>query len=264
MKSSHTTKMIGMLIIVLVAAACSPNQPTNHVQTGQTCPHPTIKLEQLESTYLPLATGNTWTYDKTVTSQVFAWEAYTAENTGQTQMIVGPPENVTTGKFEETYQIIGETDKPGLWEVAVPDTAARDGRYGGLVNRPDTILWGRVPSNKEVIQINEVMFWESAFQGHVEQSIIFLVETHLPDMEVTMTPPPGHVTYITRVQPIPITTPAGSFPCTLEVIMQVDGEPYQWTTTSYFAPGVGLVKEYQLNEKGRQTYIMELTHYELK
>jgi LysM repeat protein len=228
------------------------------------CPHPETEPEQLHSTYLPLAQGNTWTYNKTVTGTVFAWEAYTAESTGQTQMLVGPPESVTTGKFEETYQIVGPASTPGLWEVAVPGTSARDGRYGGLLNHPDTILWGRVPSSKDVIEINEVMFWESVFQGHVEQSIVLLVEAHLADVEIMMIPPPGYVTYTTRVNPDPIQTPAGSFTCTLEVTMKVDGEPYQWRTISYFVPGVGLVKEYQLNEKNEQTYLMELTGYSLK
>lgn len=261
--------IVTLLVILSTATLIAPGSSGGQVPgTRSACTKPAPSPEQAFSGYLPLADGNTWTYTKTVSGTVLAWEGYRVAGKG-VQFVVGPSRDVTPGRSEETYSIKGKAVKygPGLWDVKVePDLSkARDGRYGGLLTRPEKILWGRIPSGTDVIHIGEVLIRESVFEGEKRHEGTLLVEPLKEGVEVMVQDLKG-VIFRTSPQLLDVTVAAGRFPCSLEMTMTVEGtQPgSKWTTHSYYAFGVGLVREVQRDARNNEIYSLELRRYRVR
>ena len=235
--------------------------------------------DSLQSKYFPLAKGNQWEYKRTLFEgrKVFSWEAYTlvvkgynsSEKEGETTFTT-----ISRGSLpqqsEETYSVKDQAyDENGIpmWEIEISSPTARDGRYEGLTLAPDTILWGRVPSGEGVIEIGEILISEHFFAGKRKHKGTLLVEPLAEEVEARMQPMGLPVEFITSAKLISVTVPAGRFHKCLQMITKVkvkgDDKIKSWTTYSYYAPKVGLVKEVQKNNEDKETYTLELIRYNL-
>jgi hypothetical protein len=222
-----------------------------------------------QSRYLPLYPGSKWTYRKVVApgAKVVAWEAF--EIGGKIQFAFGPVKAIQRGLFEETYavkdRIVEEGRQRWLIDVGKKETA-RDGRYAGLIGRVDKVLWGRVISSGDVIEIGEIMIWEH-FAGPYRQQRTLIVEPRQPNVEayISQIKP---VVVSNSAKPVTITVPAGKFEGCIEIVSELtikknDATADVWRTSSYYAPNVGLVKEEQSSPEHKATYTLELMKYEL-
>lgn len=230
-------------------------------QISRGCFQAVSNLEQPYSNYLPLNTGNYWTYHRTVLQDVYTWEAYQTLNEGTVTFVVMTVPGIQPGDSEETYRVLAPDDEIGLWKMEISDPLSRDGRYGGGYTKPDQILWGRVPSSEEIIEIDEILIKESYFEGTKKYETVLLAQSLIEGAEVTLMLSNSKVTYAVSSTWTEITVPAGTFPCTLEVVTQVVSDYASWEIFSYFAPGVGLVKEMQIDGSGQAAYTMELVEY---
>jgi len=222
-----------------------------------------------QSRYLPLVVGNKWTYAKTVSGKtpVVAWEAFKIGE--KTQFVFGPVKAIAAGTYEETYSVAAITEEDGRqrWLIDLPIATARDGRYSGLVARTDKVYWGRVVSSEHLIEIGEIQVWEH-FAGPYKHQRTLLIDPFLEGVEATLQS-------LTTVQTknsakrASVTVPAGSFSgClmvtgTLTVPNSGNEDGQIWNTLSWYAPGVGLVKEQQEHD-GIASYTLELIKYDLK
>jgi hypothetical protein len=270
------------LLVMWVLTGCNPLRPvvpqalTNpsaaDISTSSSlCGKPVANADQLQSNYLPLAVGNQWQYKRTILRDIYAWEGYAEEKEdgkSELQFLVGQPSGFAPGESTETYIITGTVEKGGLqfWEVQVSSPQARDGRYGGVYTQPDRILWGRVASSAEIIEIDEILTQEAGyFIGAKREERILVVEpliqdnvqatlshTRLPEIQYTALPD------LTQVD-----VPAGKFSCSVEVVTKVDTDQFKWETHSFYAPHIGLVKEVQYDDAGKVTYTLELVQYKL-
>lgn len=229
--------------------------------------------EPQQSKYFPLDVGNRWVYRKTVSKnvEVFAWECPEIEK-GKTTFVFGPVKEIIPGTTEETYIVKDEMDEDGRkrWLIDVGSEKARDGRYGCLYSRVDKIFWGRLISGKDVIEIGEMMVWEH-FAGPFKQERTLLIEPLLKDAEVRIKRIDSIET-VCSSKKANVSVPAGKFNDCLEIISRVEAPDIRsktpkkgvWKTYSYYAPGIGLVKEEQKNDSGESTYILELTQHTIK
>lgn len=220
-------------------------------------------IEQPYSDYLPLATGNFWTYHRTVLQDVHTWEAYQILSEGTVRTAVMTVPGITSGDSEETYRVIGPADQLGLWEIEVSAPLSRDGRYGGGYTKPDRIMWGRMPSSEDIIEIDEILTQESYFEGTKKYRGVLLAQSLIEGAEATLMLSGSDTTYTASSTWTEITVPAGTFSCTLEMVTQVESDFASWKTYSYYAPGVGLVKEMQVDDSGRSAYTLELVQYQV-
>ena len=230
-------------------------------------PLPTPAREPTQSKYLPLSSGNKWVYRKTVLRKVFAWQAYGKVGQSTVTFARGTPPNILPGESEETFTVTDKVEENGLelWKIAVSSPTARDGRYGSWLTTPDTILWGRVPSSEHVIEIDEILVSQSVFEGERRHRGILLVETLVKGTEATLQSLKP-VKFVASAKSVDAEVPAGRFKGCLEITMKVEGTGDQegWTTYSYYAAAVGLVRELQKDDRNNTTYILELIRYELK
>jgi hypothetical protein len=220
-----------------------------------------------QSPYLPMAKGNKWTYRKTVHkgTKVFCWEAW--EFKGKLKYVHLPLDKLKPGVTMEEYKVTDEQEEDGKkrWTIDVGDAEqARDGRYGGIIRTPEKIMWGRFVSSEHLIEFGEILVAENVFEGTLRQERTLLLQPLLPNLEAhshLLTP----VVYKCSAKRKTVTVPAGEFSGCLEVTMIVSGKGgNEWSTISYYAPSVGLVKEYQRDPDDKTTYTMELTDYELQ
>lgn len=235
----------------------APSEVPEQISRG--CFQAVSNSEQPYSNYLPLNTGNYWTYRRTVLQEVHTWEAYRTLNEGTVTFVVMAVPGIRPGDSEETYRVLAPGDEIGLWKMEVSDTLSRDGRYGGGYTKPDQILWGRVPSSEDIIEINEILIKESYFEGTKKYETVLLAQSLIEGADVMLSN--SKVTYAASSTWAEITVPAGTFPCTLEMVTQVVSDFASWKIYSYFAPGVGLVKEMQIDDSGQAAYTMELVEY---
>jgi hypothetical protein len=267
----HLKQLISVLfvwaLLVLTISACEGPSISPYA-TLSSCVKPVMDSSQLASNFLPLAIGNKWVYQKTISQDVFAWEAYQVKGEKIVTFAVGTPPNMPSGTSQETYLIIDTINENGLqyWELQVSDSKARDGRYGSWYTKPDRILWGRVPSSEHLVEIDEVMTTRTGFfTDEKRHEGVLLLEPLQSGVKATIQQVGLDEVQVTALPELAnVETPAGKFPCSFEMITEVKTDQYQWTTYSYYAPGVGLVKEVQKDDKGNVTYVMELTGYELK
>lgn len=245
-------KMLAFLWLCAAVTACDPACPT-------------AKVDAAGSAYLPLATGNTWRYRRTVSRPVLSYEVYTDLAANKVQFIVGAPPDIPLGVSQETYRVSGPFEgKPAQWEIEVSDPLARDGRYGGFYTHPDQIVWGRVVSAEEVVELDEVLSVTGGyFIGPQEQSAPLVIDPVLHELEVTLSSAPERMLYTAKAGKTAVSVAAGDFDCVLEVDTQVLDAEWGFTTKSYYAAGVGLVQEAQYNQAGQLTYALELVAYTL-
>lgn len=67
------------------------------------------------------------------------------------------------------------------------------------------------------------------------------------------------VTYRALAERATVHVPAGAFAGCLAMVMTVEAPTQRWQTTSHDVPGVGLVREEQVDRQGRTTYTLELS-----
>lgn len=254
-----------LVLILLLLSACGRNSiPVSSVSVSS-CRKPATKASQATSNFLPLVAGNTWTYAKTVSDEVFSWEAYSPKNSTEVTLAIGAPPDLQVGKSAETYRITRIVQESGFEfaEVEVSSATARDGRYGAWYTKPDRILWGRVPSSEHLIEMDEVMIANATvFQDERRFQQILLAEPFESGVEATLQQLSA-VKQVVSADLVDVTVPAGHFPCTLVVTTAVENQETKWLTYSFYALGVGLVKEVQQNSSGETTYDLELTQYTL-
>lgn len=224
--------------------------------------------EAQQSKYLPLSVGNNWTYRKKVPegAKVFFIKPYPH---GENEAILKGPSEILSGESQETFVVKDHRTEDGIerWEITITPKTARDGRYGtGPFKNADTVLWGRVISSGSVIEIGEIFIYNSSILEPKERrhTLPLFVEPLLENADVTIFGnAPGE--YGSSHKRVTVEVPAGRFEGCLEMVQKVKGtdEYKMWTIHSYFASGVGLVKEIQKDEKGNTTYTLELLKYEL-
>ena len=248
------------------ATASAAHSSSAPVPTRRSSPGSVATSSQ--SQFLPLAAGNVWTYRKSVSAKVHAWEAYGAVDGDSVQLAWGAPPDIRPGRTTETFKVIGrrEVDGLGFWAISVSDPSARDGRYGAWLTVPDTILWGRVPSSEHIVEIDELMISESVFEGERRHRAPLLAQPLNEDVQVSLRPSGLPVEVSAAIQPRSVDVPAGHFDECLEVVTRIEGSDDQpgWTTYSCYVAGIGLVMEVQVDASGDPTYTMELVAYDLK
>jgi hypothetical protein len=258
-----------------LASVTSTAQSTRTPRPPQATPLPTTNTPPptraeasagIAATTLPLAEGNKWVYKKTVSRKVFAWEAYGKLGEDSVTFARGTPPDIPLGESEETFTVVGKVDEDGLefWEIAVSSPTARDGRYGSWLTTPDRILWGGTYSDEQVVEIQEIMISESVFEGEKRHHGLLLLEPLVEGKQAEVQFM-NAISFTASFESANIQVPAGNFETCLEMITQVKGSDDQegWTTISYYAPGVGLVAEVQLDDQDQPTYTLELLRYEL-
>ena len=242
----------------------------------------TLRTQQSE--YLPLSKGNSWTYKRTVFSDKGVFTIRPAS--GGPGIAMGNS-NVGLGTTLETYEVKDWDSKQKAWQITVNNMSGRDGRYGGLIlsDEVDKIFWGIDPSQKDaLIVIEKLLLPPSVFRGERRTKFPILID---PMAEGTMLE--FQYGEFMRVKSISglgrdISVTAGKFSSLLLVIFEMKpqgitgkkpanvkktGETKKfnwedgWTTASFYAPGVGLVREVQKDSKGNETYLLELIKYEL-
>jgi hypothetical protein len=266
--------------LFLSTSLASVASPRAAQSTG--APHTTPDAANAPSSiFFPLAAGDTWTYRRVVAEgqKVLFWDAYPSNGSTFTEW--GPHPDIAPGVTEETYQVTGRVDSP-TWDLLFPDGAptthtvipfwyvsvtpdtARDGRYKGLMTHPDQILWGRAASSPYLIQIDELLVHNCSACAPIDETKVF---TRIPFVEVLV---PGNSVKITRyvavtlevpIQRFQITVPAGTFDDCVRATETVTTDDVSWTLDSYYAPGVGLVSETQVDASGVTRYVLELSTY---
>lgn len=162
----------------------------------------------------------------------------------------------------------------GFYHVALSERGARDGRYWGSLSakmREDpNVRWGKV--NNTLHEIVKSRYADGAVTSN--QIVAGLLK---PEMYSS-----GHTWIVFSKGYNSIAVPAGMFSGCLvnRTVVGADnaeevingGEPHWvdkdgfgcFSTYSYFADGVGLVREFQVDSKGDTTYILELESFEIK
>ncbi|MCK4340647.1 MAG: hypothetical protein KAY37_02845 [Phycisphaerae bacterium] len=241
---------------------------------------PALPSEPEGSQYLPMNTGNTWTYYKSTSGkgEILLWALI--ERSGDKGKVAYITAKAGPATSQETYTVQESVQDGRLkfWQIRVDPTEARDGRYGsipGTALRVEKILWGRVPSSEHIIEIDEVIVRNPVFGGtEVREERPILPEPKTTDMEVRIVPgtwngssfhpTPVNMEIKASLQKIDIVVPAGSWREVLEVTTDVKQEGAKWTTISYYVQGVGLVKEVQFDPEGSESYRLELKSFQLK
>jgi hypothetical protein len=241
----------------------------------------TDPLSAGRGTYLPLAEGNRWTYRKTILpgGQPRLWSMFPAPKEKGDLVISVGGNHFESGVTEETY-LVGKRSSDGRWDVTVTSDMARDGRYAGnfMGSSVQRISWGPMIKRPrpDLIVIDEVIVmsrWPPYGDGPLERVDYLLIETN------TSRPSGKHATLWTGWSRVEaehtseeIRVPAGQWRHCIRMITNFGKEPIKntkahredatrWSTVSYYARDVGLIKEQQVDHDGRATYTMELTNY---
>ncbi len=240
--------------------------------------------------YLPLAVGNKWTYQRTVykSDEVFHYRKQIIEKPGWNS----PPRGAvyfTLGRTIEkmpqssleTYSISNSTltDKFASWDVEIEGTIPRDGRYSSLyIKEEPNVKWLYVDGG-----VWELMQGEYLGAETISQTWLAVLE---PGIIISDSAKEGEIPFwaIGAVLiPEKITTPAGKFSsclknCTMirgqnlkEVLLKDMPPEYSeqedgfgnFTTISFYAEDVGLIKEVQYNSKGELVYELALIEYKV-
>jgi len=241
--------------------------------------------------YLPLAVGNKWTYQRTVyqSDEVFHYGKQIIEKPnwnspprGAVYFTVGRTIEKMPYSSRETYTISNFTlaDKFAFWEVEIEGIIPRDGRYSSLYTKKEpNVKWLYVNEG-----IWEIMDGEYSDAETKNQTWLAVLK---PGIIISDSVKQGETPFWAIgavLTPEKITTPAGKFlnclkNCTMirgqnlkEVLLENKPPEYlEWedgfgsfTTISYYAKDVGLIKEVQYNSKGEVTYKLELIDYNVK
>ena len=256
--------------------------------------------------YLPLAKGNTWEYERTVSDskRVCSWQhelhimpggmtmVYSTRGFGL--MVEDPPKRST-----ERYSVTGQ-EKAGddsFWVIDVKGECPRDGRYYRHGTPAEKVLWGRLsakgPRGSSMTFFQERVHYGmdyDSFSGprySREHHATMLIIPDLPGSSLSMNVEPAEVACLGTTESVKV--PAGTFnnclvmlttlppegigdlrdrmpklPAGMEVPPPKENDFTRgWTTKTYFARGVGMVKEVQVSWDGRETYRLELKKYNI-
>ena len=267
---------IAAIVAVVIFAGC--------VEEDTTVSTPTPK----EQNYLPLAKGNTWTYERTVEDpeKVYIWRHLVCLQTGHTYTARGlgfkKNDDIPKKGIEKyTVENRGKIDGKEFWEINISTLYARDGRYQFVGHPAERILWGRISTGETDLRswVEERINYGFAPLSPCMSGLSYSKTVHQawfllePREDLEVSTEYGLTTITATANRIDILTPAGKFPKCLEVITEVASEDETkkssdigmgWTTYSYYAPNVGLVKEVQKDYKGDTTYTLELIDYKLQ
>lgn len=246
--------------------------------------------------YLPLAPGNRWTYQRTVApdKKVFCYADQVLVLPNGKKAIFFTVNAVTdlSTRSTETYSVTGRAGASEIWggdfwSVAVDGQKARDGRFVAFAkgryssSEAKTIKWGYAGDclieQMEGISTQTQDDRKAAF-GRIMG--LLAPDTHVDQERGDGKPQEWVVNTLKRTTTV--TVPAGTFNNCLECVttVRIDGatefaslskvtaeekEAFgKFTTTAYFAPHIGLVKEIQTDSHGKEVYRLELESYSVR
>lgn len=240
--------------------------------------------------YFPLKVGNTWTYKRTLKDPENVY-TYTEKTTteagwsipkGMIYFTVGRPlMREKSGTSKETYTITGK-DEYNYFNVNLKGSKNyRDGRYYEDMFSPQpidpNIRWKYV--GEGIWELIDGYYGDAKTENQTWMAVLKPDITLSNPTKENEDPPwiVGATMYNGK-----ITVPAGTFSDVLENVTMVGGSnigdvltknaPMKVTkeddfgcymTKSYYAKGVGLVLEIQLNTKNNETYRLELESYKI-
>jgi len=247
------------------------------------------------SSLLPLATGNSWTYQWTCPAETRALaEGQTAEHPKVVVTSVAPIDyggrvlnahHVSSPPVDHTEKYVVAENVDGKYRIEikttqdVPVSRVRDGRYDGTKD----IFWSwQANANRDRMSLSEDLAyeWNDSLArillrgGTVPVDEFPTSRTNFIDITLNdgiwgqswlqVDNQSASITYLYRTaDSVHVEVPADSYDCieTITRIMQssrpdaaIDCEIH-----SFFAPHVGLVREYQVTDDGVVIYDMQLT-----
>jgi len=227
------------------------------------------QLKGLRKEYFPLAIGNSWSYRCTIREglkPLFSLQAsvekspspYGPHREGSRIWNSGFCSNARSGI--ETYAIFDYDQEHDAFKVRVSDGAIDDRKYS--LQQKGDVYW----------RYNEYGVFETVRAYDLGETILvhdflaFLVPGEgLRDMDERMRDIQCGKSFET------VEVPAGNFTrCLKNIVTQQyittpDGKAdKKMKVVSYFAPGVGLVKETQYDSIGQETYSLELTDFSIR
>jgi len=240
---------------------------------------------QAAESYMPLETGNVWYYEKVTYNKTAAEEmpAFLGETINNERYEVGAPKIMDGRTF---------------WDITVMGKCARDGRYRNTKKSIcKSVMWAKgtmaikgrpgVPAEivEEIIDRGTDVNDTSSPCLKKHGMVIFMASNPIiPELAATMSlngPELPASVGIKRINAT-VTVPAGTFKHCIAVETEMppldsnmahdnesskdtDWPDYNkgWKTVSWFAPGVGMVKEIQYECEGKEIYIMELQSYRI-
>lgn len=295
MRQGAVVMMVILVCLVLAAVlAMVGPRPAKRAAPSDSDARPTpaaadknTYLDMSVESLMPLKLGNSWTYDWKFTSKskdpvLNGLQFYSyGDGPSCTARIFGQ----SYADHTETYKIVRQDKDHFFFNVtgsnSVKTRLLRDGRYGDAVE----YCWTRWQKNDVGVTESIKRPWNTPAMGLLDGKP--KPENDLPrdDRNVLMFPhKDGKIiknrieyTYTNSIRWIydsldlrSVTVPAGTFDGCVSVRAQLleDKDPKNpkvaFETQSWWAPGVGMVKEIQTTPDGDTVYEMQLQSYDLK
>ncbi len=175
---------------------------------------------------------------------------------------------------EETYNITGERE--GIfWKISVEGTKPRDGRYSPILVQPN-IRWGY---QGQAVNERTDGVWLSLddkeyYSEDYRWAVVLVPNTVHSD---PFRDPPRWAVAARIAENETVRVPAGAFTDCLKNITMIHGKNITdvlfrgvtpayssedgYMVISYYAKGIGLVKEIQYDTNGRENYLLELKSF---
>jgi len=228
--------------------------------------------------YLPLCTGNSWTYIHVEEpGRIIRNWAEVVLKGGLIYSVRG--RKPSSGSTKTEVYTVGDSitlDQIRFWNIEIKNSAsdARDGRYHHIPEPPRLLLWGkRLLDDGSLLSIVEERIVRystmTSIPSEAEHRAELLIAPERQGIRVIAGR--GIAEMICLPNRITINTPAGEFTNCITMVTRVEPEEGSsdddvesgWESYSYYAPGVGLVKEVQKDLDDNVNYTLELKSYNI-